>query len=403
MQKDWQDILEFSRFIARRFKQDRCLQIAASLSFTTLLSLVPLLTIALTLFSAFPVFEDFSIQTKRYLLTNLVPEMAGKVITGYMQQFVDSAARLTALGIGFLALTAMTMMLTIDHAFNIIWRSAKPRPLLKRLIAYWMVITFSPLLVGISLSLTSWLVGLSMGYAKHIPLFGVETLEVLPVLFTTLAFSLLFALIPNRHVPRLHALAGAVVAAVAFETMNRLFGHYISNFPTYRLVYGAFASLPVFLLWVYLSWLAVLLGAVVAASLSYWRTPMVEELSPAARLLYALRLLHILAQRLREGRDSPFEELSQELRLNYDALDEILGHLEAAGMVCKAQKGGWLLLRDPEHIRTAELMRLFVLDAGALQAGAEDTALHLWLADCAVSLEQGADMSLRELFARNAA
>jgi len=391
------------RFVARRFKQDRCVQVAASLAFTTLLSLVPLVTIALALFSAFPVFEDFSAQIKVYLLSNLVPEVAGKIITGYMQQFVESAARLTAVGIGFLALTAMTMMLTIDHAFNVIWRVARPRPLLKRLLIYWAVLTLAPLLVGASLSLTSWLVGLSMGYAKHIPVFGMGALKILPVLFTTLAFALLFELVPNRHVPRAHALIGAVVAAVVFESMNRLFGHYISNFPTYKLVYGAFASVPIFLLWIYLSWLAILLGAVIAASLSYWQTPITQGQSPAARLLDALRVLRIMAQGLQEGRVSTLAELSRALHLSYDALDEILSRLAEAGLVCKAEKSGWLLLRDAGHVRAAELLRLFVLDAGVLQAGAEDAALRQWLADCAALLEQGADMSLRELFARSPA
>ncbi|MGC2047167.1 MAG: YihY family inner membrane protein, partial [Gallionella sp.] len=176
------------------------------MTFTTLLSLVPLMTIALTMFSAFPVFEDFSAQIKAYLLNNLMPETAGVVITQYMQQFTESAARLTTVGIGFLVLTALSMMMTIDRAFNVIWRVARPRPLVKRLVVYWAVLTLAPLLVGASLSLTSWLVGLSMGYAKHIPQFGIGVLKILPVLFAMLAFALLFRLVPNRYVPRSHAL-----------------------------------------------------------------------------------------------------------------------------------------------------------------------------------------------------
>jgi len=220
MQKNWQDFQKFIRFVAARFAQDSCAQIAASLTFTTLLSLVPLVTIALTMFSAFPVFDTFSMQIKGYLLGNLMPDTAGKVITHYMEQFAESATRLTAVGIVFLAVTAMWMMLTIEEAFNIIWQVSRQRPLLKRLIIYWAVLTLAPLLVGASLSLTSWLVGLSMGYAKDIPLFGVGALKILPVLFTTLAFAMLFRLVPNRYVPHTHALIGAVVAAVVFETMT---------------------------------------------------------------------------------------------------------------------------------------------------------------------------------------
>src|SRR5574340_129952 len=248
MKRNLLNFVKFMRFIAARFSQDRCIQIAASLTFTTLLSLVPLITIALAMFSAFPVFEDFSAHIKVYLLNNLMPDMAGKIITQYTQQFAESATRLTTVGIAFLAVTAMLMMLTIDHAFNVIWRVARPRPLLKRLVVYWAVLTLAPLLIGARLSLTSWLVGFSMGYAKHVPVFGVGVLKVLPVLFTTLAFAMLFRLVPNRYVPRSHALIGALVAAIVFESMNRVFGYYVSHFPTYKLVYGAFASIPIFLM-----------------------------------------------------------------------------------------------------------------------------------------------------------
>ena len=390
------------RFVALRFHQDRCMQIAASLTFTTLLSLVPLITIALAMFSAFPVFEDFSSQIKTYLINNLMPDMAGKIITQYMRQFTESAMRLTAVGIVFLAVTAMLMMLTIDHAFNTIWRVSRPRPLLKRLVIYWAVLTLAPLLIGASLSLTSWLVGLSMGYAKQIPVFGVGALKILPVLFTTLAFAMLFELVPNRHVPRTHALIGAVAAAIVFESMNRVFGYYISHFPTYKLVYGAFASVPVFLMWIYLSWLTTLLGAVIAASLSHWRAPAAQSLSPAAQLLDALRVLQFLASGLQQGRVSTFPELSRSLHLGYDLLEKILGKLASADMVRKAEGQGWLLMRDANHIRAAELLRLFVLDKGALPAGRGDAPLRQWIAACAGQLEQSAGLTLQELFARNA-
>ncbi len=403
MQKNWQDFTAFMRFIAVRFKQDRCAQVAASLTFTTLLSLVPLVTIALTLFSAFPVFESYSSQIKLFLLNNLMPDMASKIITRYMQQFTESAMRLTALGIGILAVTAMWLLLTIEQAFNAIWRVAHPRPLFKRLVVYWAALTLAPLLVGASLALTSWLVGQSMGYARHVPVFGVAILKLLPVLLTWLAFSILFYLVPNRYVPRRHAMIGALVAAVAFEAMNHAFGYYVSHFPTYKLVYGAFASVPIFLMWIYLSWLAILSGAVIAASLSYWRTPIERHVSPAAQLLDALRVLRAMMAGLCEGRVSTLPELSRSLHLSYDSLEEILGKLECADMIRKAEGEGWLVMRDAQHIRAAELLRLFMLDQDSFPVVRGDDPLRQWLADCAVRLEQDADLSLQELFARCAA
>ncbi|BBJ00002.1 UPF0761 membrane protein [Ferrigenium kumadai] len=402
MQKNWRDFTAFMRFVAARFGEDRCTQVAASLTFTTLLSLVPLVTIALTLFSAFPVFESYSSQIKLFLLNNLMPDMASKIITRYMQQFTDSAMRLTALGLGILAVTAMWLLLTIEQAFNAIWRVERQRPLFKRLVIHWAVLTLAPLLVGASLALTSWLVGQSMGYAQHVPVFGVGILKLLPVLLTWLAFTMLFHLVPNRYVPRRHAIIGALVAAVAFEAMNHAFGYYVSHFPTYKLVYGAFASVPIFLMWIYLSWLAILSGAVIAASLSYWRAPMEKHLSPAAQLLDALRVLRAMTEGLREGKVGTLPELSRSLHLSYDALEEILSKLEGADMVCKAEGEGWLMMRDAQHIRTPELLRLFVLDQGSLPAGRND-ALRQWLAGCAIRLEKDADLNLQELFARGAA
>jgi membrane protein len=403
MRKHFHDIQILARFIVARFVQDRCAQTAASLTFTTLLALVPMVTIALTVFSAFPVFEDFSAQIKIYLLNNLMPENAGVIITQYMQQFADSAARLTAVGIVMLTVTAMMMLMTIDKAFNVIWQVTRPRPLVKRLVAYWAVLTLAPLLIGASLSLTSWLVGLSMGHAKHVSPFGVVILKVLPVLFATMAFALLFRVVPNRHVPKSHALIGAFIAAMVFEAMSRVFGYYISHFPTYTLVYGAFASVPIFLMWIYLSWLTILFGAVIAASLSHWRTPAEQHFAPAERLLDALRVLQIMANGFQLGRVSTLPELSRTLRLGYDTLENILENLSGADIVRKAVGNGWLLMRDVNHIHTIELLHLFLIDRGSLSTKQNGDPLRQWLATCAEQLEQSTDITLQELFARQAA
>ncbi len=395
-----QNLQTFIRFVVMRFNQDRCAQIAASLTFTTLLSLVPLITIALTLFSAFPVFVDFSSQIKSYLLGNLMPETAGKVITHYTEQFAESAGRLGALGVAFLAVTAMLMMQTIDHTFNVIWRVTRPRPMIKRLIVYWAVLTLAPVLVGASLSLTSWLVGLSMGYAQHIPIFGVGMLKALPVLFTTLAFAMLFRLVPNRYVPLGHALIGGVVASVLFETMNRVFGYYISHFPTYKLVYGTFASVPIFLMWVYFSWLTILLGAVVTASLPHWRTPETPYLPAVVKMLDAMRVLQFMSRGMQQGAVMTIPALSKVLHLGFYTLEEIMERLVSANLVRKAEGQGWLLMRDAGHIRATELLHLFVLDRSVLFAEQEDDPLKLWLATCAAELEHKTDVSLQELFDR---
>jgi membrane protein len=402
MRNNLRDIQILVQLIVRRFVRDRCAQAAASLTFTTLLSLVPLITIALTIFSAFPVFEEFSAQIKTFLLNNLMPENAGIIITQYMQQFADSATRLTAVGIVFLGVTAMTMMLTIDEVFNDIWQVSRSRPLVKRLVAYWAVLTLAPLLIGASLSLTSWLVGLSIGQGKYVSPLGIVVLKILPILFATLAFTLLFQLVPNRHVPRAHALIGALVSAVVFETMNQVFGYYVSHFPTYKLVYGAFASVPIFLMWIYLSWLTILFGAVITASLSHWRTSAAQDCSPTTQLLDGLRVLQIMAKCFQQGKVLTLPELSKSLHLGYDTLEMILDDLAGADMVCQVEGNGWMLKRDVNHICATELFHLFVLDRDLLSAQQVDDPLQQWLAVCAEKLEQSTDITLQELFARRA-
>ena len=396
--KNLLDILHFIRFIIVRFRQDRCAQMAASLTFTTLLSLVPLLTIALTMFSAFPVFTDFSEQIRNILLSNMMPETGGKLISRYMEQFTESAAKLTAVGIVSLTLTAMLMMLTIDNAFNTIWRVSRPRPLVQRVLVYWAVLTLAPLLIGGSLSLTSWLASLSTGYARQIPAFGVVMLKVVPVILTTLAFSLLFRVVPNRYVPQRHAFIGGVVAALAFEYMNRTFAFYIAHFPTYKLVYGAFASIPIFLLWIYLSWLTILSGALIAASLSHWRSRSATHLCAAMQLYYALHILRMMGEALHLGTVQSLPQLSKQFRIGFDSLEQILEKLARADIVRKLAGNGWVMIRDAQHVQLHELYGLFVFNPAALAGIKDDTGIRTQLENLEGNIATISNMTLHDLF-----
>lgn len=195
-------------------------------------------------------------------------------------------------------------------------------------------------------------------------------------------------------------MTGALVAAVLFETMNRVFGYYVSHFPTDKLVYGAFASVPIFLMWIYLSWLTILFGAEIAASLSHWRTPAAHQLSSSTRLLDALRVLKTMVNGFQQGKVSTFPEMSKSLHIGYDELERILEKLASADMVRKAEGQGWLLIRDANHIRASELLHLFVLDSGTLLAEQCDEPLQQWFFASAGQLEKSTDLSLQELFAR---
>ncbi len=392
------DSFRFLRYVTVRLQEDRCTQMAASLTFTTLLSVVPLITIALTLFSAFPVFNDYSSHIKDFILSNMMPETGGKMISRYMEQFAESASRLTAVGIVFLAVTAMLMMLTIDNAFNMIWRVSRPRSLLQRVLVYWAVLTLAPLLVGGSLSLTSWLAGLSAGYVQQIPSVRMDVLKVIPVILTTAAFTLLFRVVPNRYVPMRHAIIGGLIAALAFESMNHAFAFYVSHFPTYKLVYGAFASVPIFLMWIYFSWLTVLFGAIITASLSHWRSTHSLRLDQAARLYYAVSILKLMHKGLGKGEVQTLPALSRQLRIGYDDVERILEKLVKAKIVGKLSGLGWSMVRAPEAVELSELLKLFLLDVAMLPKQNGDGDIKQWFAALDKRMNDPKGVTLQDLW-----
>jgi len=394
------DLLPLIRLIRRRFEEDRCPQVAASLTYTTLLSLVPIITIALTVFSAFPVFGEMMAQIKIFLLTNMVPESAGKIISVYMAQFSEKAARLTAVGIALLTVTALMLMLTIDHAFNVIWRVRKQRPLLQRFLSYWAVLTLGPLLVGASLSLTSYLVSLSFGWVKDIPLVGGLPLNLTPLALTISALALLYLAVPNRPVRLSHALAAGIVAGIAFELMKKLFALYLTQFPSYTLVYGAFAALPIFLVWVYLSWLVVLLGAVIAAALPYWHSQIWPHQRTARdEFMHALVTLQALYRAQQRGETLRLEKLQGKLHVGLEESEEILERLEAAQWVSRTAGNGWVLSRSPELITLADVFDEFVFRAD-LPRHLPDHLEHTlppWLTGIQASLHGDTNLSLKAL------
>jgi membrane protein len=347
--------------VRERMREERLLETAASLTFSTLLALVPLVTIALTVFAAFPVFSSLTDHIKEFLLANLVPEAASKVITVYGRQFVENATRLTLFGIAGLAITAVLVMHTILGAFNNIWRVRRLRSLAVRIALYWAVLTVGPILVGGSLSITSWLVALSgdLGQISS----GVQglLLKGLPFVLTMLALTFIYAMVPNCRVALRDALVGGVLAALVFEVVKAGFTRYLTLFPTYTLVYGTFASVPVFLLWIYLSWLIVLLGAVVAAVLPDWRAGARAEQQRAGHHFYrVLMLLRELAVAHRSGAVLSTLRLQQTAGLCAADTEALLIELTRAGWVCEEARGGWVLGRDASEIMLADVFQRFV-------------------------------------------
>ena len=371
------DYLGFLSFVARRFFEDRCSQVAASLTYTTLLALVPTVTIALTLISAFPVFERFVQAVKAFIIANLVPVAAGKIVTEYMGEFSANAASLTALGIVLLAVTALMLMFTIGDAFNVIWRVRRARPLWRRFLIYFVMLTLGPILVGASITLTSYLVGLSRGWIEGTPFSDRLSLKMVPAGLTTMAFTLLYLIVPNRPVRPLHALMGGVIASVVFELMKRIFAAYVANVPTYSLVYGAFASFPIFLLWLYCSWVVILLGAVITAALPLWQGGVWRiKATPRQRFHDALRLMRVL-YRAHGEKTVTLRMLHAAVPMALETIEDLLERLTTAGMVHGTPRDGYGLVKRSDEIRLADIYRLFVLEIdteGGDAASDEDLA-----------------------------
>lgn len=273
----WRDFVAFSLALARRLFEDRLTQTAGSLTYTTLLAIVPLVTVALALSTAFPVFDDLTSGLQDYILEHFLPK-TGELdqLAAQISDISARAGQLTAIGLIMLGVTALMLMLTIDDTLNRIFRVEGKRPLVQRLVMYWAVLTLGPILIGASVSMTTALAVNSLGML-HLDGLAELVLRLLPFLLTWAAFTTLYIVVPNRPVPLLNATTGGLIAGVAFELAKRGFALYIANFPSYMLLYGAFATLLIFLLWLYISWLIMLAGATFTSMLTAFRDGRFEE------------------------------------------------------------------------------------------------------------------------------
>ncbi|GAB4511785.1 MAG: hypothetical protein Tsb0026_15150 [Sulfuricaulis sp.] len=265
--------LRLLRWVVQRFREDRCTRVAGALSFTTLLALVPLTAVTFAIFSRFEMFGSWMTMVQEFIYGNFVPA-SGEAVSRYLQKFAANAGKLTIWSLLFLFLTSLMLMATIERVFNDIWHVPHTRKRLHRYLSYGALLVLGPVLMGISLASTSYLISLPL-FSRHAPLGEVKVflLAAAPVVFEWLAFWALYVVVPNYHVRLRHGLIGSLIATVAFEIAKRGFAFFVMYFANYKAIYGAVAALPVFLIWVYLSWTIILLGAVVTATLPEWRRP----------------------------------------------------------------------------------------------------------------------------------
>lgn len=349
--------LSLLRYVARQFKGDNCLTYAGMLTFNTLLALVPLITVVTMVLAALPVADELIVRFQQLIADYLVPEKQD-TIQNTLFELAGNATKLSATMAGFLLLTSLMLMATVEKTLNQIWGVSTPRTLVNRFLIFWTALTTGPMLILGSLALSSyffsleifssapavgWLAGLARGMG--------------PILALALAFFLLFAIVPNRVVPWRHALVGAGVTTIMFEIVKYSFGAYVRTFDGYDKIYDAISAVPIFILWIYLLWSVVLLGASFTASLGSFRYRSHGESYPARRefqLLY--RLLGHLWQAQVSGGGLLTEQL---LRLEPGADDhqiqQLLENLRRAQMVRRDEEGEWLLARDLDQVTLGQL------------------------------------------------
>ncbi len=357
----------------QRFREERLGLTAGSLTFTTLISLVPLLTVMLAIFTAFPIFSSFQAALEQYFLKSLIPANIAKPVLGALTQFAAKANKLGAVGLVALGVTALALMLTIDRTLNAIWRVQRPRPMAQRVLVYWAAMTLGPLLLGASLTLTSYAISVGQGLFTRMPADLAALLGGADIVLLGLAMAGLFHYVPNTHVRWRHALIGGVFVSVGFSLAKSLLAWYVKQVPTYSTLYGAFATVPVFLIWVYLGWVIVLLGAILAANTpSLTGRLHLRPDSPGQPLALALEVLREL-WRVREAGQRGLSHLALAGALRVDPLQlaPVVDRLQAMDWIGLLEEEGaqrLVLLCAPERTLAEPLLAAFLAERQGLLA-----------------------------------
>ncbi len=393
----------FIWYVAKRFWNDRCFASASSLSYTMLLAVVPLLAIAFAIMSAFPVFKTIQADLQAFMLKNFLPENVEQV-QQWFEGFLQNTRELTALGTVALAVTAIILLDTIETKFNDIWRQHEVRPLYQRITMYWAIITMTPLLLGGSVAASTIVIsGAGLGGENSIIEFLVKQLGYF--LFFA-AMTVAYIIIPYRRVLVWHAMVGAVVATLFFEGLKAGFALYFTLFPSYQTLYGALSLIPLFLVWMYLVWCMVLLGAQFAAAFPEWfaRRALGGADTGGRRMVTALAVLNRLYEGGQVGAIATEAELAQMDAVDPQRLPGILDELLQLRLIVRAEEEGWLLARDPASVRLYELMPVFGLQLVPVSGLPAEGPGWAMIAAAALKRADGSaretlDMTLSELFA----
>jgi membrane protein len=346
----------FFRFLAKRFLDDNLFQAAGALSYTTVFALVPLSMVVFGVLSAFPVFGEWSDRLSDYVFSNFVPS-AARSVESYLKQFSANVGQLTAAGVIALVVSLLITLNGVEATFNRIWRVKTGRPKVGRFLVYWTVLTLGALMAAASLAISARFFAMSLFETEAGHMLQKLLLRLAPVAIELLAFAAIYRVVPHRTIQWRHAIAGAMLATFLFESVKWGIGLYLGNFGSYSKIYGTLAFVPIFLLWIYLSWIAILLGASLASSMSAFRYQPASMRLPLGHEIYGLlRLLGRFNEARRKGNGLHIHDIEQLEPMLTDALvQQMLAQLDEINVVRRAEDGEWLLTRDLDDLTLAEL------------------------------------------------
>jgi membrane protein len=392
----------FFRFLWRRFLDDRLFQAAGALAFTTAFAIVPLSMVVFGVLSAFPVYEQWSKQLSAYIFSNFVPASA-RAVEAYLLGFSANAGKLTVFGVIVLVVSLLITLTSIEATFNRIWRVPTARPKFGRLVVYWTVMTFGALLAVASLALSARFFALSIFETESGQVLEHWLLRASPFLIEWLALAVVYRVVPHRTIDWRYAALGALLAAVLIEAVKSVVGSYLGSFGAYEKIYGTLALIPIFLGWIYFSWVAILLGASLASSLSAFRYQPASQRLPLGYEFHGLlRLIGRFDEYRREGRGLHLDEIRRIEPVLTDAMvQQMLAQLSQVGLLARAESGEWLLARDLDGITLAELYEACQLRIPIAEAWlpARDDALG----EAAIAALDDLRLPLRDLLKRSVA
>jgi membrane protein len=399
--------LGYLRHVLSRFAADQCPQRAAALTYTTLLAMVPLLAISFAVFSAFEAFGEMQTQVQSFIFENFVPQV-GSVVQEHLEQFASKTRGLSIVGALFLAVTSVMLLSSISSAFNHIWRVRQTKGLVARLPVYWMILTLMPLLLGASVALSTYLFALAQATGVEQYTGPLTRLAVIvPMLVQIAGLFVLYRFTPNYPVRWSDAMAGAVTAGIVLELLKRGFGFYVTTFPTYQTIYGALATIPIFLIWMYLMWNVVLWGAEMAAARPEWRSGVSRHESaqrtPSAILAAAASVLALLLVAHRAGGGLRWKHIQRRTGQPAELLTSATEALRRARYIEMSNRNAWFLTRDLDQVTLADLHADLGLSLSDAAGQAAHAAWGAKLAEALRGAEQAGhaamDMSLKSLLA----